>query len=55
MEKNGNPQVVIVGAGIGGSALATVLARAGVAVTMLEKVLPAEMFDESILDRLRAM
>jgi 2-polyprenyl-6-methoxyphenol hydroxylase-like FAD-dependent oxidoreductase len=39
MEKNGNPQVVIVGAGIGGSALATVLARAGVAVTMLEKSL----------------
>jgi len=34
-----NPEVVIVGAGIGGGALATVLARAGIAVTLLEKSL----------------
>ena len=33
------PEVVIVGAGIGGGALATVLARAGIAVTILEKSL----------------
>ena len=39
MEKHTNPEVVIVGAGIGGSALATVLARAGIAVTLLEKSL----------------
>ena len=39
MEKQTNPEVVIVGAGIGGSALATVLARAGIAVTLLEKSL----------------
>src|SRR6266404_7004137 len=39
MEKHSNPEVVIVGAGIGGSALATVLARAGIAVTILEKSL----------------
>jgi menaquinone-9 beta-reductase len=39
MEKHSNPEVVIVGAGIGGSALATVLARAGIAVTMLDKSL----------------
>ena len=39
MEKHINPEVVIVGAGIGGSALATVLARAGIAVTLLEKSL----------------
>src|SRR5258708_13016321 len=39
MEKHTNPEVVIVGAGIGGSALATVLARAGIAVTILEKSL----------------
>jgi len=39
MEKYGNPEVVIVGAGIGGSALATVLARGGIAVTILEKSL----------------
>ena len=32
-----NPEVVIVGGGIGGSALATALARAGIAVTILEK------------------
>ena len=39
MEKRTNPEVVIVGAGIGGSALATVLARADIAVTILEKSL----------------
>jgi 2-polyprenyl-6-methoxyphenol hydroxylase-like FAD-dependent oxidoreductase len=39
MEKHTNPEVVIVGAGIGGSALATVLAQAGIAVTILEKSL----------------
>jgi 2-polyprenyl-6-methoxyphenol hydroxylase-like FAD-dependent oxidoreductase len=39
METHTNPEVVIVGAGIGGSALATVLARAGIAVTILEKSL----------------
>src|SRR5580700_2484988 len=39
MEKHINPEVVIVGAGIGGSALATVLAQAGIAVTILEKSL----------------
>jgi menaquinone-9 beta-reductase len=39
MEKHTNPEVVIVGAGIGGSALATVLARAGISVTILEKSL----------------
>ena len=39
MEKHTNPEVVIVGAGIGGSALATVLARARIAVTLLEKSL----------------
>ena len=39
MEKHINPEVVIVGAGIGGSALATVLARAGIAVMILEKSL----------------
>src|ERR1700720_488819 len=39
MEKHTNPEVVIVGAGIGGSPLATVLARAGIAVTILEKSL----------------
>jgi menaquinone-9 beta-reductase len=39
VEKHPNPEVVIVGAGIGGSALATVLARAGIAVTILEKSL----------------
>jgi menaquinone-9 beta-reductase len=39
MEIHLKPQVVIVGAGIGGSALATVLARAGIAVTILEKSL----------------
>ncbi len=33
----GNPEVVIVGGGIGGSALATVLARAGLSVLILEK------------------
>src|SRR5277367_3381287 len=32
-----HPEVVIVGAGIGGSALAIVLARAGIAVTVVEK------------------
>src|SRR5579863_663454 len=32
-----NPEVVIVGAGIGGSALATVLARAGISTLVLEK------------------
>src|SRR5579863_6563466 len=37
MEKHTNPEVVIVGAGIAGSALATVLARAGITVTLLEK------------------
>ena len=37
MEKHTNPEVVIVGAGIGGSALATVLSRAGITVTILEK------------------
>ena len=39
METHPNPEVVIVGAGIGGSALATVLARAGIVVTILEKSL----------------
>lgn len=39
MATHANPEVVIVGAGIGGGALATVLARAGIAVTMLEKSL----------------
>ena len=39
MATHANPEVVIIGAGIGGSALATVLARAGIAVTMLEKSL----------------
>ena len=39
MEAHTNPEVAIVGAGIGGSALATVLARAGIAVTILEKSL----------------
>jgi len=39
MEQHTNPEVVIVGAGIGGSALATVLARAGITVTILEKSL----------------
>jgi menaquinone-9 beta-reductase len=39
METHTNPEVVIVGAGIGGSALATVLAGAGIAVTILEKSL----------------
>ena len=39
MEEQTNPEVVIVGAGIGGSALATVLARSGIAVTILEKSL----------------
>jgi menaquinone-9 beta-reductase len=34
-----HPEVVIVGAGIGGSALAIVLARAGIAVTVVEKSL----------------
>jgi 2-polyprenyl-6-methoxyphenol hydroxylase-like FAD-dependent oxidoreductase len=37
METHTNPEVVIIGAGIGGSALATVLSSAGVAVTILEK------------------
>ena len=32
-----NPEVVVVGGGIGGSALATVLARAGISVLILEK------------------
>jgi 2-polyprenyl-6-methoxyphenol hydroxylase-like FAD-dependent oxidoreductase len=32
-----NPEVVVVGAGIGGSALAAVLAREGIATTVLEK------------------
>jgi len=39
METHANPEVVVIGAGIGGSALATVLARAGIAVTILEKSL----------------
>jgi len=39
METHVSPEVVIIGAGIGGSALATVLARAGIAVTILEKSL----------------
>ena len=38
-EKHPNPEVVIVGAGIGGGALATVLSRGGIAVTILEKSL----------------
>ena len=38
-ETHSKPEVAIVGAGIGGSALATVLARAGIAVTILEKSL----------------
>jgi 2-polyprenyl-6-methoxyphenol hydroxylase-like FAD-dependent oxidoreductase len=39
MATQANPEIVIVGAGIGGSALAAVLARAGIAVTLLEKSL----------------
>lgn len=39
METQVSPKVVIIGAGIGGSALATVLARAGIEVTILEKSL----------------
>src|SRR5260370_24456972 len=39
MENHTKFEVVIVGAGIVGSALATVLARAGIAVTILEKSL----------------
>ena len=39
METHVNPEVVIIGAGIGGGALATVLARAGIAATILEKSL----------------
>src|ERR1700693_3869092 len=39
MEKHANPEGVIVGAGIGGSAMATVLAQAGIAVTILEQSL----------------
>src|SRR5277367_5055928 len=39
MGTHNSPEVVIVGAGIGGGALATVLARAGIAVTILEKSL----------------
>ncbi len=39
MNTHPNPEVAIVGAGIGGSALATVLARAGITVTLLEKSL----------------
>ena len=37
MPSSGNPDVVIVGGGIGGSALACVLAREGIATTILEK------------------
>jgi len=37
MSSYANPEVVIVGGGIGGSALAAVLARAGIAATILEK------------------
>ncbi len=32
-----NPEVLIIGGGIGGSALATVLARAGISLLILEK------------------
>jgi menaquinone-9 beta-reductase len=39
MKTQVSPEVVIVGARIGGRALAIVLARAGIAVTMLEKSL----------------
>jgi menaquinone-9 beta-reductase len=39
METHIKPEVAIIGAGIGGSALATVLARAGIAVMLLEKSL----------------
>src|SRR5271154_3007167 len=39
MEKQTKPEVVIVGAGIAGSALGIVLARAGIAVTIVEKSL----------------
>jgi 2-polyprenyl-6-methoxyphenol hydroxylase-like FAD-dependent oxidoreductase len=35
------PEIVIVGAGIGGSALATVLARQGLSVAVLERDLRA--------------
>ncbi len=37
MENHKHPEVVIVGGGIGGSALGAVLARAGIATTILEK------------------
>ncbi len=37
MTKHTNPEVVIVGGGIGGSAMAIALARAGIAATILEK------------------
>jgi menaquinone-9 beta-reductase len=37
MPKHPNPDVVLVGGGIGGSALAIALARAGISVTILEK------------------
>ena len=37
MANHSNPEVVIIGGGIGGSALAIVLARAGIAATILEK------------------
>jgi menaquinone-9 beta-reductase len=37
MANHTNPEVVIVGAGIGGSALAIALARVGIAVTLVEK------------------
>lgn len=53
-----HPEFVIVGGGIGGRALAAVLARAGIAATTLEKStvhIPAEMFSEELVDRLRAI
>lgn len=37
MSTQANPEVVIIGGGIGGSALAAVLAQAGIATTILEK------------------
>jgi len=39
MQRHENPDVVVIGGGIGGSALAIALARAGIATTIIEKTL----------------